>query len=1034
MKKRDKKIKNIILILSIILVIFITISIIFLNQFIYKEEYIEEKPMPQIIEETYPFAEGERTWFIEESTQGFKEEKFGWHEAKPVQGDYDGDGKTDLAVFHQKTGTWYLMQSKEGFKEEEFGWSETDPYPADYDGDGKADLAVWYPASGKWYIAQSKDGFKEQAFGWSAVKPVPADYDGDGKADLAVYHKEKGDWYILQSRDGFKMKNFGWEETDPYPADYDGDGKADLAVFHPASGKYFILQSKDGFKEKSVIWTYPIPVPGDYDGDNKDDIAIFGKQDPRSNADSRFGFVGDLVAAGGDMDDYWKPFEDIGFKWDRGPHGSYKLDSGWAFGWHQIEDVEGTYDFTETDEYVREQQIRGIHGLPTLWPYVEWDQARRKAELGNKWQTSGGHGGTIPESRYMPHNMNAYRNYVKAVVERYDGDRVDDMPDLRYPIKYWEVMNEPETSLLKDAIVQDNPHEVYYKILKASYESVKEVCADCQVHQGGVGELNIFWTKVLDMGGANYFDIWSIHSIPPYLNTDDFYIKNSKEIIAKYAPEKDVWIAETNMPAGVSISTMGKTIKLSETDQAKTLITAHVKGFAAGAKKIFYTAYKAEQTTSDTEVEKIAGLGASALITNTGRKRPAYYAMKTMINKLDFFTNIEKLQVSNAEAYKFEFKDKNPVYVYWSDSPNAIINLGIGDHKITDMHGNEFSKSYGDDLILNPNNVFFVESTELEQIEPEICIAGWTEISQAPEDMPSGKQYGEINGIIYVTGGGISKTYAYDTNTNTWSTKANAPTKREAGCGAAAMDANGNKKLYVMGGYSGNQDRFWGEVFNSVEAYNPRTNTWQTDLASMPVATRVAGCTVYENKIYVIGGWKGAPYNFAKTQVYDPITNTWKVLADIPYPTRSCAAGAINNKIIVVGGYSNDNNVNENIPYSIQIYDIETNTWEVSKNLGGRISNMPEDIGNYLTGQTAISIKDGIIFIGGYKSSNQPSEKESVTTVAFYNITQNTWSQEKSIPHSSFGHGNIMVGNRIYVFEGASFEETLPGSYKSIPC
>jgi hypothetical protein len=36
---------------------------------------------------------------------------WGWPGAVPVAGDYDGDGKSDFAVFDMATGNWYVLGS-----------------------------------------------------------------------------------------------------------------------------------------------------------------------------------------------------------------------------------------------------------------------------------------------------------------------------------------------------------------------------------------------------------------------------------------------------------------------------------------------------------------------------------------------------------------------------------------------------------------------------------------------------------------------------------------------------------------------------------------------------------------------------------------------------------------------------------------------------------------------------------------------------------------------------------------------------------
>lgn len=196
---------------------------------------------------------------------------------RPLPADYDGDGKADIASYHETDAAgmpsfFRILQSSNGSTVQRYwGVSHEDAkVPADYDGDGKTDLAVFrrynLPGAtddGNWFIQQSSDNsLKTVKFGLRTDLFVPADYDGDTKADIAVWRASDGFWYRLNSRDGvFVAQKFGLSEDKPVPADYDGDGKTDIAVFRPSNGTWYLLRSTEGFRAFQFGLKDDIPIP-----------------------------------------------------------------------------------------------------------------------------------------------------------------------------------------------------------------------------------------------------------------------------------------------------------------------------------------------------------------------------------------------------------------------------------------------------------------------------------------------------------------------------------------------------------------------------------------------------------------------------------------------------------------------------------------------------------------------------------------------------------------------------------------------------
>jgi len=260
------------------------------------------------------------------------------------------------------------------------------------------------------------------------------------------------------------------------------------------------------------------------------------------------------------------------------------------------------------DAWVRVTQEAGLHQVAMIspWPATSTREATPRFVIAR------------PES---------YLAYVSAVVERYDGDGIDDMPGLKWPIDQWEIDSGPDLKNLVDAPTGKaddfaTPAQVA-EVVRLSARAIRSAHPEATVIGGGFHSVTTdhghAYMKALfaEKGVLAALDVVSVqvHHEGPGLDA----VERTLDRVIAAAPGMRVRVTETSVTGAPDLS--GN----SEVRQARLVIPTWLTCLSRGVEQVYWS------TLFDSAG---AGPPGSALYARMGdgglRARPAASAFRSL--------------------------------------------------------------------------------------------------------------------------------------------------------------------------------------------------------------------------------------------------------------------------------------------------------------------------------------------------------------------------------------------------------------------
>lgn len=222
----------------------------------------------------------------------------------PVMGDFNGDALTDLGLHNAQNGTWEVCLSDGGIFRNAVTWlsdfgASLDYWPmgGDFNGDGRTDVATYNITSGQLTIALSGGSSFSNSGTWLTAsfatyswQPFTGNFNADKYTDFALYNKDTGEVKIaLGTGTGFGAfstwaSGIGTEYV-ATSGDFNGDSLGDLCLFKKSSGEVKVAFSDSRAFVDGASWISGFAADKDLliSDFNSDGLADIGFWDKNSN-------------------------------------------------------------------------------------------------------------------------------------------------------------------------------------------------------------------------------------------------------------------------------------------------------------------------------------------------------------------------------------------------------------------------------------------------------------------------------------------------------------------------------------------------------------------------------------------------------------------------------------------------------------------------------------------------------------------------------------------------------------------------------